>query len=131
MDRATAVRLQERRGDGVAVAGQRAAAVVGVDHGREVVLQVQAGQAGPRVHEATGLGDVRGQWAPPAHEVVDEVTGALGAGEADRSGGEPQDRHGRVVLEVAAHARQVGDDVDASCAQIVRRPHAGQQEQLR
>ena len=116
--------------------GHRAASRVGqpllpVRHRQDEPLQVRGGQPRVTASEPARLGDVRGQRAPVGQPPAGEAAVACRLPQALHAGGGPEHGHRRVVDQVGAYRRHVGDHVDAVLAQVVRRPDAGQHEQLR
>ncbi len=118
-----AVLLRERR------------AVVGHRHGQEVILDVRIGDARAAADEPAGLEMIGRPQAILAQQPACADQRAIPPVDRGVQGDRLLARHLeiklQVILQVLADARQIVHHLDAERAQLRRRPHSGQLQQLR
>ena len=121
---------EEHRRDhhGVTVVGLRA--VILVVGGAHVELDVGGGQAAAAAMEGDDLGDGGAQRARAPQQPLGQEPRVLGDVQRVGVRHPPDDRDERVVLEVAANARQLVAHVHADGPQLVRRSDPRQLEEL-
>ncbi len=96
---------------------------------REQQFQIGQVESVVAAHEAVGLGDVRGEHAAAAHQVVHQRRHLLRGEERVRLHSVPQGRD-QVVEQVRPHLGHVAHHLDAVLAQVGRGADAGEHEQL-
>jgi hypothetical protein len=128
---APAVHVDERDQQRHGAGGRVCQPLVLKRHGEQVPLQVGGGQAGVGAGEPATLGHVGDQRAGVGELPAEQVDRARLLPQPADFGGGPHGRDDRVVAQVGADARAVGDHVDAHLAEVTGGTDAGEHEQLR
>jgi hypothetical protein len=131
---APAQRPQDAGMQGEAMTAQTIAAVIIKLRRHEVQLYVRTRIGGQmRAHERARLGDVA-DTRPGACEQIAQGDGQLLQSVEvvrDRTGALGESAEVEMILEIAAHFFEVGNDRDLQCMQVVSRPDAREHEKMR